>query len=556
MRRQARQILSLALVLAACASATAEAGTYHVYACTAGGASWANRTWTGPPVAGLVVDTDCTASGSLIGLRIDGGKAIANGAAAALTFTSPPGTTIVDFSLDRHLDFRSNPPLENTRPLYALYLLGGVPFIGAGDYHNATRERLRAYNGWYGYPSGNATLSRRTTALRQFGALAGYAGDATTLSIQVGCYKRVTACSAPAGGRVYHVLYGTDVTIEDLEPPVPTVSAEGLLAGGPRGGSDPVVLRATDNAGIRRVELHDVTAAGAAQLVGAEDYTAARTESGDTCSARLAKTCPNLGRELVRPTALQVGRRLLLVRTIDAAGNRTDRGPYAIDVVTPSDRGPLNGVGATETGTLTARFSGGRGQVRTARYGRKVRIAGTLLNAIGQPVGGAEIDLVTTNKRRGALPVKRKSFRTADDGTFKGRTGARASRQLRLAWRSHVNDAHYSASDDLTLRTRAAATLRASTRHPRIGGRLALRGRLLAPAAGVTVILQGRRVAGGRYTTFADTTTGRSGRFRVTYRFRDAGSRGRAFRFRAKLRAGNSYPFATGYSRRVTVRVR
>ena len=70
------------------------------------------------------------------------------------------------------------------------------------------------------------------------------------------------------------------------------------------------------------------------------------------------------------------------------------------------------------------------------------------------------------------------------------------------------------------------------------------------PARGVTVILQGRPVAGGRYTTFADTRTGAKGRFRVAYRFRDAGSRGRAFRFRAKLRGDKNYPFATGYSPR------
>ena len=433
MRRQTRQMLVLALALAACAPAAAEAGTYHVYACTAAGTSWGNGSWTGPLVPGLVVDTDCTASGSLIGLRIDGGKPIANGASAALTFTSPPGTTIADFALDRHLDFRSNPPLENTRPLYALYLLGGVPFIGAGDYHHPTRERLKAFGAWYGYPAANATLSRRTTSLRQFGALAGYKGDATTLSIQVGCFKRNTDCSAPAGGRVYHVLYGIDVTINDPQPPVPTVSAEGLLAGGPRNGSDPVVLRATDNTGIRRVELHDVTVAGAPQLVGAEDYTAAKTDAGATCSARLAKTCPELARETVRPTALQVGRRLLLVRTIDAGGNATDRGPYPVDVATPSDRGPLNGVGATETGTLTARFRGGEGQVKTARYGRKVRIAGRLLNAIGQPVGGAEIDLVTTNKRRGATPRQaqvvphggRRHLRGQDGSTRLAATAAR-----------------------------------------------------------------------------------------------------------------------------------
>lgn len=557
MLRQARQILALALVLAACAPAVAEAGTYQVYACNAGGTNWDNRSWTGEPVAGLVVDTGCPRPGQLIGLRIDGGKAVANGTSAAITFTSPPGTTIADFTIDRHLDFRSSPPLQNTRPLYALYRLGDVPFAGGGDFHIPTRERLKAFNAWYGYPEGNFTLARRTTRLRDMGALAGYRGDARTLSIQVGCFGRGTAsCSAPANGIVYHVLYGADVTIDDPQPPAPTVSAEGLLAGGPRAGSDPVVLSAVDNAGIRRVELHDVTDPAAPQLVGVEDYTADRTERGATCSPRLAKTCPDLERELVRPTALQAGRRLLLVRTIDAAANAVDRGPYSLDVATPSNRGALNGVGATETGTLTARFRGRKGQVRTARYDKKVRIAGRLVNAVGQPVGGALIDLVTTNRTTGALPVWRKSLRTDADGRFKGSARARASRQLRLAWKSHVNDAHYAATDDLTLRTRAAASLRVSTKRPRIGGRLTLRGRLRKPAPGVTVILQGRRAGGGRYTTFADTTTGRRGRFRVSYRFRDPGSRGRTFRFRAKLRAGKRYPFATGYSRRVTVRVR
>ena len=159
------------------------------------------------------------------------------------------------------------------------------------------------------------------------------------------------------------MLYGIDVTINDPQPPARDGRGRGAARRRPAQGSDPVVLEATDNAGIRRVELHDVTDPAAPQLVGAEDYTSARTDAGATCSARLAKTCPDLARELVRPTALQVGRRLLLVRTIDAAGNHADRGPYPVDVVTPSDRGPLNGAGATETGTLTARFRGGHGQV-------------------------------------------------------------------------------------------------------------------------------------------------------------------------------------------------
>jgi hypothetical protein len=72
----------------------------------------------------------------------------------------------------------------------------------------------------------------------------------------------------------------------------------------------------------------------------------------------------------------------------------------------------------------------------------------------------------------------------------------------------------------------------------------------------VTVIVQGRARGSRRYSTFADTTTTRSGRFKVRYRFRDSGSRGRRFVFRARIRPTERFPYETGYSRTVTVRVR
>jgi hypothetical protein len=544
-RRLAGPMLLIAFALAAGAPATARAGTYHVYACAAGGGHFGNASWTGLPVAGMVVDTDCRARSSLIGLRIDGGKAIANGASASLAFTSPPGTTIADFTINRELDFDSNPPANGTRPLYAIYFLGNTPFAGAGDYDNATRDRLRTFNAWYGYPANNAHLTPRITRLRDMGALLGYKGDATTMTIRVGCFRRATNCSAPANGRVYHVLYGIDITINDPQPPVPTVTAEGLLAGGPRNGSDPVVLSATDNAGIRRVELIDVT--GAPTLVGARNFA---------CNPRLARPCPDIGRTAVTPTALQVGVRSVVVRTIDAAGNGVDRGPFPVSVITPSDRGPFNGSNATETATLSARFPKGDRRSRTVRYGKLVRVTGRLLNAGGDPIGGARLDLVTTNRKPGARPVARKTVTTEGDGTFALTTRGRASRTLTIGWKAHVNDAFHAATDNLTLRTRASATLRASTRRPALGRRLTLRGRLRAPARGVTVILQGRRPGSRRFTTFADTNTRKSGRFSVVYRFRDPSSRGQRFTFRAKLKPGKRYPFETGYSRRVDVRVR
>jgi hypothetical protein len=539
-------VLLIALALAAGAPATAQAGTYRVYACAAGGGQFSNASWTGPPVAGMVVDTGCAPNGTLIGLRIDGGKTIANGASASLTFTSPPGTTIADFTINRELHFNSNPPANGTRPLYAIYFLGNTPFAGAGDYHTPTRDHLRRFNAWYGYPLNDAHLTRRTTRLRQMGALAGYTGNARTMTIRVGCFRRSTNCSAPAGGRVFHVLYGADVTVNDPQRPVPTINAEGLLAGGPRHGSDPVVLSATDNAGIRRVELVDVTT-GTPVLVGAHDLA---------CDVRLARPCPNLRRTAIRPTGLQVGRRSLVVRTIDAAGNTADRGPFPVSVITPSDRGPLNGSGATEAATLTARFPKGGGSSRTVRYGKRVRVTGELRNSAGQPIGGARLELVTTNRRPGAAPVLRKTVSTAADGSFGLTTRGRASRTLTIGWKSHLYDGFHTASANLTLRTRAAASLRASTRTPRLGRRVTLRGRLRAPARGVTVILQGRRPGSRRFTTFADTTTRKAGRFAVSYRFRDPGSRGQRFAFRAKLKPGRRYPFETGYSRRVHVRVR
>jgi hypothetical protein len=274
------------------------------------------------------------------------------------------------------------------------------------------------------------------------------------------------------------------------------------------------------------------------------------------CNPRLAKPCPDLGRTAVTPTSLEAGQRRLVVRTIDGGGNATDRGPYELDVATPSDRGAVNGIGVTEPVTLTARFPKTGGTERTVRYGRLVRVTGQLTNAQGGPIAGAEIQLQTRNKRPGANTRLRKTVTTGADGTYALATRARASRALIVGWKSHRNDPAPAAKAALTLRTRAAASLRASTRRPLVGARLVLRGRLKEPARGVTVILQGRRPGAKRFTTFADTTTGKRGRYAVGYRFQAASSRGQRFTFRAKLKPSRRYPFETGYSRRVNVRVR
>ncbi len=76
-----------------------------------------------------------------------------------------------------------------------------------------------------------------------------------------------------------------------MAPDELVVEASGLLSGGARTGSDPVrIARATDNMGIRRAEILDVTDPAAPRVVGAEDYetstTATRTETGGAASDR------------------------------------------------------------------------------------------------------------------------------------------------------------------------------------------------------------------------------------------------------------------------------
>ncbi len=89
----------------------------------------------------------------------------------------------------------------------------------------------------------------------------------------------------------------------------------------------------------------------------------------------------------------------------------------------------------------------------------------------------------------------------------------------------------------------------------RAGGRVRLSGRLLGgrvPARGKTVELQA--FERGRWRTFETARARRGRRFVARYRF-SASAAGRSFRMRARVRPDASYPFSTGHSRSVRVRV-
>jgi hypothetical protein len=317
----------------------------------------------------------------------------------------------------------------------------------------------------------------------------------------------------------------------------------------------------TDPSGIRRLELVDVT--GPPQIVGSEDYFTdaggVQTDGGGSCSFRLAAPCPQLGTgETLRATSLAAGRRRLVVRAVDAGGNVTERGPYELDVVTPSDRGAFNGSGATEGGRVLVRFTRGNHRTRrTIGFNSKADVAGRLLNDHGQPIADARVAVLTRDLDDDE--AKLRSYVVTDAaGRFRYRATAYASRLYQFAWASHVNDVRFAANGYVTLRARAAATLRARPQAVAVGRRVVLTGRLAGkrPRRSVDIVAQGRAGKRGRYRTFADGHVGRSGRFRVSYRFRDPGSAGRRFSFRIKIERDSGYAYWGGYSRTAVVRVR
>ena len=544
------------LVAAAIGAAAppAHAGSYSVFAC----GSYDNRSWNSVRDSGISADDSCPGS-TTMGNAVGGGERIPLGATGTTTFTAPAGMSIADFALTRQLTYRSGAPADGTRRLYAIYKLGSTVFAGAGRYDNPTRDRLNAVGSWYGYPESNVVVPKSTVRRSSFPALAGYAGTATSLQIAIGCFNGSvnTACTVAAGGGISHLLSGAQVVLNDPTVPAASIEASGLLAGGSRSGSDLVTLDATDNGGIRRVEILDLTPSGAS-VVGAEDYAAgARTDTGATCSFRLRQACPNLKNETVRPTRLAAGARTLKVRITDAGGNVTEQGPYAVNVATPSDRGALNGTGATEDAKLTARFSGTTKTRRTVGYRSRVGLSGRLLNSSGRPISGALLRILARDRRQNAGFVQRYTTTTKSDGSYLVKVRAAASRLTQIAWRSHANDPGFQESAYVTLSVRASSSLSAAPRAVAVGGRLRLSGtvRGTIPSRGVPLIFQGR-MGNGRYTTFADGRANRKGRFRIGYRFRSGASRGRTFTFRVKLRGDARFPYVLGYSKRVTVRVR
>jgi hypothetical protein len=129
-----------------------------------------------------------------------------------------------------------------------------------------------------------------------------------------------------------------------------------------------------------------------------------------------------------------------------------------------------------------------------------------------------------------------------------------SSRTLLLRYRSHAEDTVAAAEARLRLRVRAGIGLAAASRAVARGHVVALEGRLVGgplPPSGKLVEVQARR-GGHPWTTVRVLRASPDGRFATRYPLWRRG----VCRLRVLVRAAGDYPYATGVSRVVRVRVR
>jgi 5-hydroxyisourate hydrolase-like protein (transthyretin family) len=185
-------------------------------------------------------------------------------------------------------------------------------------------------------------------------------------------------------------------------------------------------------------------------------------------------------------------------------------------------------------------------------FGRDVQIGGRLEQRDGRPLPGAEVQVLS---RSATSPEQLVGVvRTDAQGNYSYSTTASSTRSLRFVYQG--SPLALPTASEVALFVPAASTIRAKPRRVRNGQAVHFVGRLRslpAPAAGKLVELQ--VVLSGRWQTFRTTLTDGQGRWRVPYRFRRTCGL-TPYRFRARLPAEAGYPFETGLTRRVEVKVR
>jgi hypothetical protein len=615
MRIVVRAVLVAAL-MALFAPAGARAGTYDVVSCRAPGADGINRAWvpqfsaypdpaaTHPDAFDVVQECPGPRTFLLVRSKAQDGVASFWAKSVGLRFEAPARTVISRIQIWRHSQVVRADSTDGGADDWDVYaqtddgtlaLEGCVVPDGQSDCNVGARPDL---NGKDLVP----------------GALATYNLDTAWAVWGVSCNPS-TFRSCPTANGIGHPyasvnLWGSIVTIRDDVKPGLAVGG-GLWADGWRRPGDALTYDASDSAGIKAVRAQ--VGGVAATAAGACDYHRAAPCTGTMTGNLALPAAPPDGPQPATVTAVDAaGNETTTTRTVHIDGNapsvdlrpprgrklivsardyasgfaagqiavrnntaepfrplattyrrgklraRLDRGnPRKVDVVvTVRDNAGNEISGAPARFRITSVTSqrlrakvrkGGRVRVK---FGRPVTIRGQLVLSGRRPVAGVPITVVTRPRVRGAGSAVEATGTVGANGRFVIKLPKGPARDASITYPG--GSGFIPAERRLRLMVPASSTIRASRLRLNGAGLVRFRGRVRGGVgANLVVVLQGKE--GGRWRTFADTRTGKGGRWRASYRF--SGLPG-AYPVRARIRRQGSLPYETGASKRVTVHVR
>jgi hypothetical protein len=535
-------LLLLAISVASTlAPTTALAGTYSVYGCRAPDGSpqstdgWQRRDTSAVQFAG----DSCRQSAGVRSLWAIWANTSPDLSEVGWEFPAPINTLITAYDIYR-------------------YAAMGNPLDGVVYY--APREDDVISSDWCSGVPGNGCWQRGALSAPPLDP----ANRLAVSNVHVARLRLVLACRSPGAGSgtgqcsagtspgTLHI-FATRIELEDLVAPSFTSAPEGTLLDttAPMSGEKTVRFAARDyGGGLMRMGLVVDGQTYADQLV---DPTNARCQV--PFSSRVP--CPL---ETVRTIAFDTatvpnGAHSVRVAIQDAAGNRTLSEPM---LVMTRNGGPPNGRGASRFARLNAWFvtAGERRAARVVSYGRSRWTAGRLTDSAGRPIAAAAIDVLTRTRRPGAAWRPRGSVVTSEDGTFRYRPNVGPSRVVRFEYRAFTFDEAPTASFDATLNVRAGVVLAVAPRRVAARGRITFHGHLRGGPGRLGAQVQLFAVArqGRDRVPVATLRADRRGRFRFRYRFRRTFAPF-TYYFQAVVGRQSGYPYVTGRSRRVAVRV-
>jgi hypothetical protein len=369
--------------------------------------------------------------------------------------------------------------------------------------------------------------------------------DSTGIILHVDCNDGQAAGHHCPPGNPSNIAVGRfDVDLRDLSDPVIVGTPSGDLLDP----SQPV-------AGVRAVSF-------SATDEGSGVYTARIEVDGQTVASSIVGRCDKPFTAVV-PCRTNVSGTLAVntatladgvhsMRLVVSDATETNAASYGpLQVRTANSNAQCTPGLTAKTTPVSVALKGTKRSAVTRKSGRA-----TVVGQVAGAGAGIQVDLLARERVSGAPATLLGSATTATDGSFALAVPPGPSRRVRAGWRANPTDTTFACSRPLNIRVPARATLHATPRSLRPGGRVRLSGRLAGgrvPSRGKLLDLQAREQ--GRWHTFASVRTKRSGSFATHYRFHRGAPR-KTYAMRVRVRPESSYPYALGYSRAVRVRVR